>query len=147
VMTETGDRDAAKRVIAFGEMRNSSTAPAGARHDAVGRTHTDNHTEAVALHAFLALEALASRDPSTRPVAERIAGAYFAGDHEEVRARVQKALIGILPSYHAGRHMVGAGDAPRVQVSRSHAKWILGTAQLVIGWCANAQPATAPANA
>jgi hypothetical protein len=79
------------------------------------------------------LEALA---PGSGGVPDRLIAKYFSGLDPEVQERMKKALVGLMPGYHVGRHAVGTDAAPLVHVSRQHAAWIYGTVQLLVGWCA-----------
>jgi hypothetical protein len=85
----------------------------------------------VADHIYRAMQALAADDPSM--IADTIVKTYFSGAHEEIKTRMQKMLIPLLGTYHVARKV--APD-PGLDVSREHAAWILGTAQLLVAWCA-----------
>jgi hypothetical protein len=90
--------------------------------------------DAVAGKAFKALEALV---PGEGSLPDRLCRAHFSHSSTIVEDRVSRALRSITPLYHIGRHAVTDDEGRLVPVSRSHAAYLLGTAELLVGWCSD----------
>jgi hypothetical protein len=87
--------------------------------------------EEVSVGAYKALEALVGGGKPK--LADAIVGAYFTSAAVDLQNAARTMLINLLPTYHLGRH-----HNANVTISRQHAAWILGTAQLIVSWCAAA---------
>lgn len=101
------------------------------------RAYDAGDWDVVALRTFKALEELA---PGNAGVPDRIAQRYFANAHQVVRDRLHEHLRTLTRLMHVGRHATQDAQGQLVDVSRAHAAFLLGAAELVVGWCAVLAP-------
>lgn len=119
-----------------GQADAVSLATARALLEEARRSYDENRTAHTLGDAYRALEALA---PGQGQTVERIMAAHFANEPAIVRTRIKEALIKLLPVVHLGRHAGQEVDEKQIEITRQHAAFVLGTASLIVGWCAAAR--------
>lgn len=89
----------------------------------------------VAGRAFNALEALAP-GKQKEGVPDRVRDRYLMSLSPLVQQRAHELLVKLTPLLHVGRHATWDANGCLIDVTRRHAAFVLGAAELVVGWCA-----------
>jgi len=110
----------------------SQNVRASLQHLQAARAAFDNgNLDDVGGKAFKAFEALVPNRGNDR-VFEAIKSEYFKSAHGEVADAAHEMLTKLAKLYHiGGRHHAGG-----LPITRHHARFLLGAAELVVAWCA-----------